>query len=131
MDRRLKIGVVALVAVVAVIACVWITVVVGWSNLGHDSVEKLPGLHGLAYADVLDELGADCQVQNLVVADCGVEFRVEIFNTYDPRKPENTSVPIREVVWDRSGYSVAVWFHQVDSEWVALDTLRWVDGVQF
>jgi hypothetical protein len=99
---------------------------------GHDRVEKLPRLHGQPLETVLASLGEpDRQLDYTMAASPGGEFRVELYNTYPPGDPTAAKARIKELQWHRTRYHIAVWLHQVNGEWVGLNTCRWKEGVVF
>ncbi|OAI40984.1 hypothetical protein AYO40_00450 [Planctomycetaceae bacterium SCGC AG-212-D15] len=99
---------------------------------GHKSVEKLPWLHGQSLAAVIAELGKpDSDFEYTMGTSPDGEFRVELYNTYPPHDPKTAHARIKELQWHRARYHVAVWMHQVNGQWVVLDTCRWKEGVVF
>jgi hypothetical protein len=99
---------------------------------GHEPVEKLAHLHGKPLDAVIAILGQpDRQLDYTMAESPGGEFRVELYNTYPPGDPEAAQARIKELQWHRARYHVAVWMHQVNGEWVVLDTCRWKEGVVF
>lgn len=94
-------------------------------------VDELPRLHGRAEADLVTELGEPDHRREFTMADCCTEFTVELLNTYPAERPENADVPIRELTWDYDGYHLTVWLHRPEGRWIALDTIRYSDGVDF
>jgi hypothetical protein len=61
----------------------------------------------------------------------GGEFRIELFNTYPRNDPKTAQVKIKELQWHYPRYSIAIWLHQVDGEWIVLDTCRWKKAIAF
>lgn len=123
----------ALIAGTAVIASV-VSVGVSWwyFDWGHDPVEKLNYLHGKPLEAVLASLGEPDRQLHFSMADSpDGEFRVELYNTYPPGNPKAAQARIKEFQWHRSRYHVAVWMHQVNGEWIVLDSCRWREGVDF
>jgi hypothetical protein len=111
-----------------------VAVAVSWwyFDWGHDRVEKLPHLHGQPLETVLARLGEPDRQLDYAMADSpDSEFRVELYNTYPPGDPTASKARIKELQWHRARYHVAVWLHQVNGEWVVLDTCRWKEGVVF
>lgn len=96
-------------------------------DLAHAPVEKLAHLHGKPIDEILAELGSPDVDWTYRMGEAGGEFRVELQSFY----PLDSRVPIRELVWKYRRYSVAVWFHQVEGRWTALDTCRWKQGIAF
>jgi hypothetical protein len=100
-------------------------------DLGHAPVEKVPGLRGQTVDQVTRVLGKPDLDESYQMRDAGGEFRIELRNTYRLDRPGNEDVEIRELWWKHSRFTVAVWFHQIDGQWVALDSCRWKQGIQF
>jgi hypothetical protein len=120
--------------VVPLLAILLAAVAVAWwyFDLGHRPVEKMPWLHGKATEEVLAELGEpSSQFEYTMGKSPGGEFRVELFNTYPPNDPKTADVRIKEMQWHKMRYHVAVWMHQVNGEWIVLDTCRWQEGIAF
>ena len=117
----------------AVIACLMAMGVSWWYfDWGHEPVEKLHRLHGKALDAVIADLKEpDWQLEYAMGDSPLGEFRVELYNTYPPRHPNAAQARIKELQWHRKRYHIAVWLHQVNGEWVVLDTCRWKDGVEF
>jgi len=110
------------------------TVGVSWwyFDLGHAHIEKLPRLHGKSLGALIADMGEPDKQDNYTMADCPAdEFRIELYNTYPPGDPKAAQARIKELQWHRVGYYITVWLHQVNGEWVVLDTCRWKEGVQF
>jgi hypothetical protein len=126
MVMRTIIGKATIAGIAAVALLFW------YFDLGHDSVEKLPRLHGKSLDAAIAELGEPDRQDEYAMAECpGDEFRVELYNTYPPGDPKAAHVRIKELQWDRARYHIAIWLHQVDGEWRVLDTCRWKEGVVF
>lgn len=100
-------------------------------DVGHESVEKLPNLHGQTMEAVIADLGPPSMADDFMLDQPLPEFRIEIYNTYPPDDPTTPSVEIRERRWNRSRYSIAVWFHRECKRWVVFNTCRWKSGVVF
>ncbi len=99
---------------------------------GHAPVEKLHHLHGKSLDVGLADLRQPDRQLDYTMADCpGGEFRVELYNTYPPGDPKASQTRIKELQWHRPRYHIAVWLHQVNGEWVVLDTCRWKEGIVF
>src|SRR4051794_37558360 len=117
MSRRIAVALfLALLAVPGSIAFWW-----WYLDVGHARVEKLSGLHGQPLEAVVATLGEPTQTVEFPMRNCGGEFRIELFNVYPPQNPATAEVRINELIWKRRRYSIAVWFHQVQGRWVALD----------
>lgn len=99
----------------------------------HAEVEELTRLHGKTEAAVIADLGAPTY-SNVMTLKKGVtlpEFYIEVHNTYDPTDPGTEGVEIKELRWDRSGFTEAVFMHKSDGIWTVLESCRWKDGVTF
>lgn len=126
-SRLFKYGVALLAILLAATGFAW-----WYFDLGHGPVEKMPWLHGKSTKEVLAELGEPSREFEYTMGKSpGGEFRVELFNTYPPNDPKTADVRIKEMQWHRMRYHVAVWMHQVNGEWVVLDTCRWKEGIVF
>lgn len=95
-----------------------------------DDVDELPELEGKSPDEVVGRLGPFDATKNFVMADCCHEFEIELYNTYPPGEGHD-EVAIRRLDWAFDGYAVSVWFHKPEGEWVALDTCRYGDNVEF
>jgi hypothetical protein len=117
----------------AVVTCSFVAVVTAswYWDWGHAWVEKLHHLHGQTPETVVAELGEPNTRHEFAMADCCDEFRIELFNVYPPTDPRTAQVRIKEFQWHHRRYHIAVWFHQVNGEWVAVDTCRWKEGIAF
>jgi hypothetical protein len=101
----------------------------GW---GHEPVEKLPHFQGKSLQAVMASLGEPDRQLDYKMADSpGGEFRVELYNTYPPGDPKAAQARIKELQWHRARYHIAVWLHQVNGDWVVLETCRWKEGIVF
>jgi hypothetical protein len=101
----------------------------GW---GHEPVEKLPHLHGKSLEAVIADLKEPDRRLDYTMADCpGGEFRIELYNTYPLSDPKAAQARIKELQWHRPRHRIAVWLHQVNCEWIVLDTCRWKEGIVF
>jgi hypothetical protein len=100
-------------------------------DLGHEHVEKIVSLHGQSLEAVVSELGEPTRAAEFPMSGCCDEFRIELWNAYSPKDPATANVRIKELIWTYAQYSIAVWFHQVDGQWIALDTCRWQKGIVF
>ena len=45
--------------------------------------------------------------------------------------PEDSSIQIRDMVWNESGYAIKVWLHQSDSVWKVIDAIKYNSKVKF
>jgi hypothetical protein len=98
---------------------------------GDRPVDKVAPLVGQTLAKVKEQLGVATQEYDFSMGGGLDEFRCELQNTYPPGDPRSFGVRIKEWQWRYPGFSLAIWFHQVNGEWVVLDTCRWKDGVAF
>ncbi|MCA9639014.1 MAG: hypothetical protein KC420_23460, partial [Myxococcales bacterium] len=95
-----------------------------------DDVDELPELHGKTEADVAARFGEPTSRRSFTMSECCTEFQVELLNTYKP-KSGHDDVEIHEWTWAFDGYALTVWFHRQGDAWVALDTCRYSDDVEF
>jgi hypothetical protein len=95
---------------------------------GHERVEKLPHLHGKPLEVVIASLGEPDQLDYTMADSPDGEFRVELYNTYPPGDPKAAQARIKELQWHWARYHIAVWMHEVNGEWVVLDTCRWKEA---
>jgi hypothetical protein len=86
-------------------------------DCGHRAVEEMPDLHGKSIDEVTRTLGEPDDQHFLYY--------------YPPDRPDSRDVAIKELWWKRRRYTVVVWFHQVGEQWIAFDTCRWKEGVEF
>lgn len=93
--------------------------------------DELKHLEGKGEDALKAELGEPTGTREFVMRDCCHEFEIELYNTYPPDDPKNADVQIRQWTWTYDGYAVTVWLHQVEGKWVALDTIRYADDVEF
>ncbi len=92
--------------------------------------DELHELEGMTEAQLLARFGKPDHERAFEMADCCHEFEIELYNTYPPDKGHD-HVQIHEWTWDYDGYKLTVWTHESGDEWVALDTIRYADGVEF
>jgi hypothetical protein len=97
----------------------------------HGHANKIHALVGQPLEKVRHTFGCPNQENEFSMGDSIDEFRVELLNTYPPGDPRSIGVRIKEWIWRYPGFSVAVWFHLENGQWVVLDTCRWKDGVAF
>jgi hypothetical protein len=98
---------------------------------GDRPVDKIPVLVGQKLEMVQEQLGIPNQEFEFSMGSGLDEFRCELLNTYPPGSPRSLGVRIKEWQWRYRGFTVAVWFHRLDGQWIALDSCRWKDGVVF
>lgn len=65
------------------------------------------------------------------MSEANSEFRIELRNTYPRSIPETLNVMIEELTWPDGDYSITLWLHLVDGQWVVLDSCRWHKDVRF
>ena len=108
-----------------------LAVAVWFFDIPHAPVEKASTLHGDSLAQVFDRLGNPAHESWFKMDEVIGEFRVELFNTYPPNSPDNSEVEIRESTWNYSRHRLTVWFHRPNGDWVAFDTCRYRNDIQF
>ena len=59
------------------------------------------------------------------------EKYIELHNTYDPNDIQINNIEIREYVWNENGYMISLFLHNIEGQWVVLDSIRYKDGAQF
>ncbi len=102
-----------------------------YGKMVHEASGKINGLHGKTIEQVTTELGNPNRRMLWTIGQCCDEFRCELLNVYPPDFPGNSSVPIKELWWKYPDYTLVVWFHRKNEDWIALDTCRWKKGVAF
>ena len=122
-----------LITIVFVAVCAVCIVYAWWRNdWGHAAVERLEWIHGKSLETVLEHLGEPDLRIEYAMKDCpGGEMRVGLYNTYPPTDPLTRDVRILELQWNHVPYSIAIWLHWIDGNWVVLDTLRWKSHLTF
>ena len=96
----------------------------------NNGVDELHRLEGALETDLLHEFGEPSSRREFPMGECCSEFEIELYNTYPP-KAGHDKVVIRQWDWDYEGYTLTVWLHQLEGQWVALETCRYGDGVEF
>ncbi len=94
-------------------------------------VDRLTALAGQSLEKIQEQFGRPNQEYEFSMGGSLDEFRCELMNKYPPGSIRSIGVRIKEWQWRYRGFTVAVWFHQSDGEWVVLDTCRWKDGIAF
>lgn len=97
---------------------------------GHGGTDELKALEGLSEAKLVTRFGKPTHERTFKMADCCHEFEIELYNTYPPKKGHD-EVQIHEWTWDYEGYRLTVWTHLAGADWVALDTIRYSNDVEF
>lgn len=92
---------------------------------------KLPQYHRQTRAQVIAALGAPASTTQFPMSEANSEFRIELRNTYPRSIPETLNVMIEELTWPDGDYSITLWLHLVDGQWVVLDSCRWHKDVRF
>ena len=100
-------------------------------DLGHDYVEKVPGLHGRSMEEVRARFGPPDWERSFSMGDPLGEFYVELYNMYPPDDPNTKNVRITEWRWVYRRYNVAVLFQEVEGRWIVVSTCRWYHSVHF
>lgn len=96
-----------------------------------DPFTRLPKLHGLSRAAVVERLGEPNSAYKFSMSSIPGELQVGLLNAYPRSNPENLNVEIEELRWQRGNYTTALWLHHVNGEWVVLDSCRWHKSVVF
>lgn len=99
----------------------------------NNAPESLARFHGKTESFLIAEMGASTYTNyvRLKQGEMLPELYVAVHNTYHPDDPATDGIEIKELRWDRDGYTLAAFFHKVDGEWVVLETGGWRDGVAF
>ena len=92
---------------------------------------KLTSYHGQSRAQVVTELGQPQRDDKFPMSNAYGEFRIELQNTYPRSNPANANVEIEEMTWQDGNYWITLWLHQVNGQWVVLDSCRWHKDVRF
>ena len=92
---------------------------------------KLTAYHGQSRAQVVTKLGQPQRDEKFPMSRAYGEFRIELQNTYPLSNPANAAVEIEEMTWQDGNYWITLWLHQVNGQWVVLDSCRWHKDVQF
>ena len=90
----------------------------------HLITQKLPAFHNQPQSAILFTLGPPARQNDFTMATAGGEFRIELQNTYPLRDSKNADIPIREFTWKDGDYWITLWLHQVNGQWVVLDSCR-------
>jgi hypothetical protein len=104
---------------------------VGCSDREKYRPRKLPSLHGQSRAQVVSKLGEPQRVDRFPMSQAVGEFRVKLQNTYPLSNPANAAIAIEEMTWPDGDYWITLWLHQVNGQWVVLDSCRWHKDLVF
>jgi hypothetical protein len=105
-------------------------VLTGWA-IETPAVTSLPQYHGRTRQSVESVLGKPLQTDTFPMTQAANEMRSRLFNTYPLSNPANAKVIIQESQWDDGNYWITLWFHQVNGQWIVLDSCRWRKDVLF
>ncbi|MGC9367338.1 MAG: hypothetical protein ACP5FK_09920 [bacterium] len=97
----------------------------------EELLTKIFTLHGKTREEVIEELGEPKYSESYTVGEARGEFRVELYNTYPLTDSGNLDVPIQELWWEDGDYYITLWLHQVNGEWVVLNSYRWHKDLEF
>lgn len=99
----------------------------------HSDVEELTHLHGKTEATVIAELGPPSSSFMMTMKHGATlpQIYMKVHQTYDPADPSIEGVEIKDLRWNRSGFTEAVFMHKVDGTWTVLESCRWKDGIAF
>jgi hypothetical protein len=98
---------------------------------GAGGTDELKRLEGKTQEALFSEFGKPTQDREFPMSECCGEFQIELYNTYPPDDPATAQVRIRELTWEYDGYALTVWLHAPDEAWLALDTIRYTDDLEF
>ena len=96
-------------------------------DIPHGPVEVVLSLHGKTDGAIFDQLGEPDIDYEFTMDQIVCGFRRKLLNSYPP----NSKIVIRECTWKYSRYQLTVWFHKLDSDWIALNSCRYQNGVVF
>lgn len=119
------------IALATAAIAVFLAIAIWYFDIPHDPVENVPAFHGKTDVSIFAQLGNPDNEFQFTMDDPLPEFRIELYNTYPPNAPNNVQVEIRECTWRYSTYRLTVWFHKPDGKWIALDTCRYRNGIEF
>lgn len=103
----------------------------GCSSKSPDWVTSLPQYHGQIRQTVESKLGTPTQTYKFPMSQALGEMRSPLLSTYPSSNPANANVMIEESWWKDGDYWITLWFHQVNGQWVVLESCRWHKDVQF
>jgi len=103
----------------------------GCSRRTAAPVTSLPQYHGQSRRAVESALGKPTRTDKYPMSQAVGEMRAPLFNAYPTSNPANANVPIEESWWKDGDYWITLWFHQVNGQWVVLDSCRWHKDVRF
>ncbi len=94
-----------------------------------ESVETLDNLKGLEETEVVSKYGSPESVNSYNMNDDIV--LLEINGRLLSYFPADSSIQIRDMVWNKVGYTIKVWFHESDSKLEVIDAIKYKDSVIF
>jgi hypothetical protein len=98
-------------------------------DFGHAPVERSIALQGKTEREIDAVLGK-CDYSNSFMLNDGLDqLRIELLNHYS--NEQISYVKIYEKRWRFRRYTIVVWFHYVNGEWVVIDNCRFQAGVKF
>ncbi len=92
---------------------------------------KLPTYQGQSRAKVVGKLGKPQSDVKFAMSEAVGEFRIELQNTYPLTNPANAGIQIEEMTWKDGDFWITLWLHQVNGQWLVLDSCRWHKSVRF
>ena len=112
------------------------SVAVGWTvfEMTRSPVwtMKLPGYHGMTRERVLEELGKPHYREDLTVEQLEDEFHGELEYHLDSQITyRDDQTAFVEWRWRDGEYHIALWFRDVEGEWIVVDSLRWHESIRF
>jgi len=102
-----------------------------WLDSPNAQPVKVPAIHGQTDTAVIQKRGEPSWESRFTMDDPLGEFQIELYNVYPPNSPKNSSIQIRECTWQYPRHRLTVWFHKPRSTWIALDTCKYGNNVQF
>jgi len=114
------------------ICVIWAFAMMGCSKPSpSEPVTSLPQYHGQTREAVESRLGKPVQEDRFPMSAVLGEMREPLLRTYPLSEPENADVMIEELWWKDGEYWTTLWFHQVNSQWIVLESCRWHEDVLF
>jgi hypothetical protein len=99
-------------------------------DIGHQAVEHVPRLHGKTLIVVEREVGRPHSVSEFTITQVNTPLRCSLRDTYQGVALDSCE-PIREATYEYDNATLVIWYRQVGTEWVAINTCRIRKGVAF
>lgn len=92
-------------------------------------VTTLSDLKGLEESEVISIYGKP-EIENSYTMGDDI-VKLEINGNLLSYFPGDSSIQIRDMVWDKVGFTVKVWLYQSDSTWEVIDAIKYNSKVRF